>query len=97
MNLLADFRFLQPQWLLLLPPLWLLILLHARRAHGKSMWHRVCDAHLLTAMTSGQQGGRAAGWTAALLGCVFTTGIIAAAAPSKTVLSFILLSLVEPD
>jgi len=84
---LASFQFLQPLWLLLLPPLWLLIWMHARRAGRESIWRQVCDAHLLAAMTPGQSRGAAgslAGW---ILAGVLSIGIIAAAAPSWSRLS----------
>jgi Ca-activated chloride channel family protein len=78
----AGFQFLQPLWLWLLPPLWLLIWTRARRGGHESIWRRVCDAHLLAAMTGGQSGAverRPAAW---ILGVVLSIGIIAAAAPS---------------
>jgi len=87
MSAAAGFQFLQPLWLWLLPPLWLLIWMRARRGGRESIWRRVCDAHLLAAMTAGQS--RAGERTPAfwILGGVLSIGIVAAAAPSWSRLS----------
>jgi len=82
MSAAAGFQFLQPLWLLLLPPLWLLIWIQSKRFGERSAWRQVCDAHLLAAMTAGQSrdnGGRLVAW---ILAVVLSIGIIAAAAPS---------------
>jgi Ca-activated chloride channel homolog len=87
MSTLAGFQFLQPLWLMLLPALWLLIWMQARRAGGESIWQQVCDAHLLAAMTAGQARGAGRGLATWLLGGVLSIGIVAAAAPSWSSLS----------
>jgi Ca-activated chloride channel family protein len=82
----ASFQFLQPLWLLLLPPLWTLIWIYARHVRHGSMWVRICDARLLRHMTHTQGAGHNSyPW---ILGSVLTLGIIAAAAPSWSRLSY---------
>jgi len=84
----ASFQFLQPLWLLLLPPLWAVIWAYARHARRESMWARICDARLLRHMTRGyapKAGRNTHPW---LVGCVLTLGVLAAAAPSWSKLSY---------
>jgi Ca-activated chloride channel family protein len=84
----ASFQFLQPLWLWLLPPLWLLIWIRAGRGGRESIWRQVCDAHLLAAMTKGQSGGVERPPAAWLVAGVLSIGIVAAAAPSWSRLSY---------
>jgi Ca-activated chloride channel homolog len=85
---IASFQFLQPLWLLLLPALWLLIWIRARRGGRESIWRQVCDAHLLAAMTAGQSRADGRAPVTWILGGVLSIGIVAAAAPSWSRLSY---------
>ncbi len=87
MNFTGDFQFLQPLWLWLLLPLWLLIWVYSARAARSSMWQRTCDPHLLAAMTSTRKEGTGPGLSVWILACVLSIGVIAAAAPSWSRLS----------
>ncbi|MBT8437215.1 MAG: VWA domain-containing protein, partial [Gammaproteobacteria bacterium] len=78
----ATFQFLNPAWLLLLPPAWWLIWIYAKHSRRQSMWSRVCDPQLLDNMIAGRrarQGTRLLVWT---LGIIITLTILAAAGPS---------------
>ena len=78
----AAFQFLNPGWLLLLPPAWWLIWIYSRHSRRQSMWGRVCDPQLLDNMIAGRQtwnGTRLLAWT---LGIIMTLTILAAAGPS---------------
>ena len=88
MNNPASFQFLQPLWLLLLPPLWALIWAYARHLRHESMWVRICDSRLLRHMTRGQARKAVRNTHPWILGCVLTLGVIAAAAPSWSRLSY---------
>jgi Ca-activated chloride channel family protein len=83
----ASFQFLQPLWLLLLPPCWALVWTFARKAGRKSIWSRVCHEHLLAHMTAGQNSSPGYALPAWILGGVLSLGIIATAAPSWSKLS----------
>jgi Ca-activated chloride channel family protein len=87
-NAAAGFQFLQPLWLLLLPPLWLLVWAYARRLRRQSMWDRICDSRLLRHMTAGQAHGTGRNAYPWILGAVLTLGVIAAAAPSWSRVSY---------
>ncbi len=87
MDTAASFQFLQPLWLLLLPPSWALVWAFARQAGRKSIWSRVCDEQLLAHMTAGQNSSPGYALPAWILGGVLSLGIIAAAAPSWSKLS----------
>jgi len=87
MDTAASFQFLQPLWLLLLPPCWVLVWTFARQAGRKSIWSRVCDEQLLAYMTAGQNSSPGYALPAWILGGVLSLGIIAAAAPSWSKLS----------
>ena len=88
MNTLANFQFLQPLWLLLLPPLWALIWSYARHLRRESMWVSICDPRLLRHMTRGQAHKAGRNRHPWILGGVLTLGVIAAAAPSWSKLSY---------
>ena len=87
MDTAASFHFLQPLWLLLLPPCWILIWIYVRQARLNSIWTRVCDERLLAHMTVGQSASPGIALPAWILGGVISLGIIAAAAPSWSKLS----------
>ena len=84
----ASFQFLQPLWLLLLPPLWLLIWAYVRHLQRESMWGKICDTRLLRHMTRGQAHKAGRNMHPWILGGVLTLGVIAAAAPSWSRLSY---------
>ncbi len=83
----ASFQFLQPLWLLLLPPCWVLFWIYVRQARRNSIWTRVCDEQLLAHMTAGQSVSPGNALPAWILGGVISLGIVAAAAPSWSKLS----------
>ena len=87
MNSTDSFQFLQPLWLLMLAPTWLLIWVYIRQARRKAAWARYCDAHLLAYMTAGQSMSRSHALPAWILGGVLSLGIFSAAAPSWSRLS----------
>ena len=87
MDTVANLQFLQPLWLVLLPPSWVLIWTFARQGRHKSIWSRICDAQLLAHMTAGQDSSPGYALPAWILGAVLSLGIIAAAAPSWSKLS----------
>ena len=82
MTELADFRFLYPAWLLLLPLAWWLVWLYARGSTQRSMWRNLCDPRLLAAMRVDTAAGRGANWLIRALVAVLTLAILAAAGPS---------------
>jgi Ca-activated chloride channel family protein len=84
----ASYQFLQPLWLLLLPPSWALIWAYFRQTRRKSAWARVCDEQLLAHMSAGQNSSPGYALPAWILGSVISLGIIAAAAPSWSKLSY---------
>ncbi|MBT8435414.1 MAG: VWA domain-containing protein, partial [Gammaproteobacteria bacterium] len=78
----ATFQFLNPAWLILLPPAWWLIWIYSRHSRRQSMWGRVCDPQLLDNMITGRKarhGTRLLAWT---LSIIITLAILAAAGPS---------------
>jgi len=78
---MSSFQFLQPAWLLALPPLWALLWLFARQNRQQSMWNRLCDAPLLERMrASGRDPG--GGWLLWSLAAVMTLSVLAASGPS---------------
>lgn len=78
----AAFQLLRPWWLLLLPPLWLLLWIRATHGEAKSPWRQLCDPHLLAQMTSAQSGNGGRVTASWILAGVLTVGVVAAAAPS---------------
>ena len=79
---LADFQFLNPPWLFLLPLLWWLVWTYSRYPRRQSMWRRVCDSALLDKMLAGPAGSRSNDWLTWILAIIFTLGILSAAGPS---------------
>ena len=77
-----TFQFLNPGWLLLLPPAWWLSWIFSRHSRRQSMWARVCEPRLLDNMIAGRKtwhGTRLLAWT---LSIIITLTILAAAGPS---------------
>lgn len=87
MNSSDSFQFLQPLWLFMLAPTWLLIWVYIRQVRRKAAWARYCDAHLLAYMAAGQRMNRSQALPAWILGGVLSLGIFSAAAPSWSILS----------
>lgn len=82
MNESTAFQFLNPEWLLLLPPAWWLIWSYSRHTDRQSMWSRICDPRLLDKMIGGDQAWNNTRMLAWTLGIVLTLSVIAAAGPS---------------
>ena len=82
MTELNEFRFLNPGWLLLLPPAWWLAWLYAQGSAHRSMWRSLCDAKLLAAMRVDPAGGRRSNRLMYALVAILTLAILAAAGPS---------------
>jgi Ca-activated chloride channel family protein len=87
MNSSDSLQFLQPLWLWMLAPTWLLIWAYIRQVRRKAAWARYCDAHLLAYMAAGQRMNRSQALPAWILGGVLSLGIFSAAAPSWSILS----------
>ena len=79
---LANFQFLNPLWLVVLPPLWWLIWTYSRYSRRQSMWSRICDTALLDKMLAETPGSNRNGWLASILTIILTLGILSAAGPS---------------
>jgi Ca-activated chloride channel family protein len=87
----ATFQFLNPGWLLLLPPAWWLIWVYSRHPRRQSMWGQVCDPQLLNNMIARRQtwnSPRLLAWT---LGIIMTLIILATAGPSWSKQSYPML------
>lgn len=71
----GDFHFIQPLWLLALPPLAFLLWWLRHREHGENPWRRIVDSSLLPLLLDERNGKRArlpvrllaAGWLLAVL------------------------------
>jgi len=79
---LANFQFLNPLWLAVLPPLWWLVWTYSRYPRQQSMWSRICDKALLDKMLADTPGSNRNGRLALILAIVLTLGILSAAGPS---------------
>ena len=53
-SILNNFHFIRPWWLLALPLGLLLLSVLKRREPGESLWHKVCDQHLLEHLLTGE-------------------------------------------
>ena len=82
MELIRDFQFLRPLWLLVLPLLWGLSIWLARRRTGQGNWGQIIDAELLPALQldSGSQRKSLAPWP--WLALAWTLAVLALAGPS---------------
>ena len=78
----ASFQFLNPLWLVLLPPLWWLVWTYSRYPRRQSMWRRICDRTLLDKMLADAPGSNRNDWLAWILAIVLTIGLLSAAGPS---------------
>ena len=80
-ELIAQFHFLRPWWLLALLPLPLLLWRMQRSQSGLQAWSRLCDTHLLAhLLVSGTERGRRL--YGILLGLGWLIGVLALAGPS---------------
>lgn len=79
---LGTFQFLTPSWLLLLPPMWLLLWRLARARLQQSMWSQVCDTHLLQKMQPDNAASNGLRWLIWPLAIILTLAVLAAAGPS---------------
>ena len=68
---LANFQFLNPLWLFLLPLLWWLVWTYSKYPRRQSMWHRICDSALLDKMLAGPAGSRSNDWLTWILAIIF--------------------------
>ena len=78
----AEFQFLEPLWLLLLPLLPLLLRYCSTRLGRESAWQRLCDNHLLRHMTGAAVSRGSQDSLLWIIGALLGIGIIAAASPS---------------
>jgi Ca-activated chloride channel family protein len=78
----STFRFLFPQWLLLLPLLWGLLWFFSARYRRSSIWGEICDTHLLQQMRTGSPGEGSSRWIVVTLTLLMSLAIVAAAGPS---------------
>ncbi len=77
---LENFHFLRPWALLALPLLGLIIALFVKQQSAANAWQKVCDAHLLEALTV-QTGGRRRRYPLALLAIAWVLAVVALAGP----------------
>ncbi len=82
MNETDAFRLLEPAWLLLLPLVWMLLWLFARRHWRQFGWRDWCDPRLLAKLESSGGSGSGRHRLAWILALVLTLAIVAASAPS---------------
>ncbi|MEM7564320.1 MAG: VWA domain-containing protein [Pseudomonadota bacterium] len=78
----VDFHFLNPEWLLAIPVVWLLIAFFAVRYRQSAMWEKVCDPILLKHMRTGNPKNRFSRPLVSILMVVTTLTLIAIAGPS---------------
>ncbi|MBU1426261.1 MAG: VWA domain-containing protein [Gammaproteobacteria bacterium] len=81
MELIRDFLFLRPAWLLALPLLWGMTLWLARRRNGEGGWAQLIDAELLASLRldgGGKRGRSPWPW----LALAWTLAVLALAGPS---------------
>jgi Ca-activated chloride channel family protein len=79
---LANFQFLNPLWLVLLPLLWWLVWTYSRYPRRQSMWRRICDRALLDRMLVDAPGSNRNDRLAWILAIILTIGTLSAAGPS---------------
>ena len=88
---LANFQFLNPLWLTLLPAAWWLAWTYSRHPRRQSMWRRICDSVLLDKMLADHSGPDRKDRLAWILIVILTLGILSAAGPSWRKQSFPML------
>ena len=76
------FKFLNPQWLLLLLPVWFILWRFFKFYQQQSMWEQICDPHLLSKLIPGAVKAKKGRWLNWLLTIAMTLSIIATAGPS---------------
>ena len=77
---MSDFHFLQPWWLLALPPLLALTFWLARRRGRDGAWTRLLDGELLSLLRLSEGGAGRSPWL--LIGLIWTLGVVALAGPT---------------
>lgn len=82
MNMIDNFRFLTPSWLLLMPIGWWLAWLYSRARQKQSSWSLSCEPRLLPLLLPAQSDHRSKHGLTVLLALVFSIGAIALAGPS---------------
>ncbi len=76
------FKFLNPAWLLLLPPVWLIVWQFLKYYQQQSMWEQICDPHLLRKLIPTAVVAKRARWLSWILTIILTILILASAGPS---------------
>ena len=76
------FKFLNPLWLLLLPPVWFLLWRFFKYYQQQSMWEQICDPHLLSKLIPAAVKAKKSRWLSWILTIAMTISILAAAGPS---------------
>ena len=76
------FKFLNPLWLLLLPPVWFILWRFFKYYQQQSMWEQICDPHLLKHLIPATVQAKKGRWLSWLLTIALSMAIISAAGPS---------------
>ena len=77
---MSHFHFLQPYWLLALPPLLALAVWLARRRGRDGPWPRLLDGELLSSLRLSEGGAGRSPWL--LIGLIWTLAVLALAGPT---------------
>lgn len=77
---MSHFHFLQPYWLLALPPLLALAIWLARRRGRDGAWTRLLDGELLSLLRLSEGGAGRSPWL--LIGLIWTLAVLALAGPT---------------
>jgi Ca-activated chloride channel family protein len=81
-ELMTDFHFMTPQWLLALLPLGLLLWAGRRHDVGQAAWRRVIDPRLLAVLRVGRDERRLSSWPWLLLAIGWLIAVVALANPT---------------
>ena len=79
---LATFKFLNPVWLFMLLPVWLILWRFFKYYQQQSMWEEICDPHLLNKLIPTAVKAKKGRWLGWILTVALTLSILAAAGPS---------------
>ena len=77
-----EFKFLNPLWLLMLLPAWLILWRFIKYYQQQSMWEQICDPHLLSKLIPTAVKAKKGRWLNWILTIALTLSILAAAGPS---------------